>query len=194
MQTATDNRTDWMETFTGRRFYPLEPNPDDICIEDIAHVLSMICRFGGHCKRFYSVAQHSCLVADLVLGYHSRHAEPPSLVLDALMHDSAEAYVGDVIRPIKRGNPLYGSAETAVAKCIERVFMVRLVHPMPEVVKWADNVMLKNEHAQLMHGRNEWPSCDQAEGPEVLIDCWGQDRAEFEFMTMFELWSRGHNA
>ncbi len=52
----------WLATYTGRKWFLLDPHPDDVAIEDIAHGLSMVCRFGGHCRHFYSVAQHSLLV------------------------------------------------------------------------------------------------------------------------------------
>ena len=58
-----ERRGDWMQTHSGLRFYPLDPRPEDIRIEDIAHALPMICRFNGHCSRFYSVAEHSLNVA-----------------------------------------------------------------------------------------------------------------------------------
>lgn len=173
---------DWMETFTGRKFYPLDPRPEDVCIEDIAHSLSLLCRFGGHVKHFYSVAQHCCYVADVVYHRDSRY------VLEALLHDAAEAYIGDVIRPIKRSLPLI----TEVEMRLETVIATRygLDYPMPSVVKWADNVMLRNEHAQLMHGRNEWPSCDQAEGPDVTIIQLEPKEAETMFLARFDVLRR----
>lgn len=157
----SDRYGDWMETFTGRRFWPLDPREDEVCIEDIAHALSMLCRFGGHCREFYSVAQHSCHVADMVAARSPEHA------LVALMHDAEEAYVGDIIRPIKRSYPPIAQAGSQVWEVITRRFKLPLV--LPDVVKWADNVMLRNEHAQLMDGRNEWPSCDQADGPNFDV-------------------------
>lgn len=85
-------RSDWMQTYTGRVFWPLEPRPEDVDIVDIAHALANLCRYGGHSKVFYSVAHHSVLVSQIV---------PPADALWGLMHDSAEAYVIDLIRPIK---------------------------------------------------------------------------------------------
>lgn len=179
-------RGDWMETFTGLKFWPIDPREDEVCIEDIAHALSLICRFGGQCKEFYSVAQHSCHVADIVSATESNDLR--HLTFTALMHDAAEAYVGDIIRPIKRSNPEIAKAESAVEIVIACKFGL-LIHPMPKIIKWADNVMLKNEHAQLMNGRNEWPSCDQEDGPFVSITPWGPNKARLEFMQRFKRWS-----
>ena len=81
-----------MVTGSGKEINLFNPNPDDISIHDIACSLSKICRFGGNINHFYSVAQHACLVAWLA---------PPQLSQAALMHDAAEAYCGDVIRPLK---------------------------------------------------------------------------------------------
>src|SRR5688572_18527016 len=95
--TATSNVRvgDWILTATGRSFWPLDPRADEICIDDIAQALAKVCRFGGHCCDFYSVAQHSVLVAHLVERSH------PQLALHALLHDAAEAYLGDFTQPLK---------------------------------------------------------------------------------------------
>jgi len=81
---------DWIQTYTGKRFWPLDPRPEDVDILDIAHSLSLLCRFTGHTSSFYSVSQHSILVAQEV---------PKRLRLWALFHDAAEAYIGDIARP-----------------------------------------------------------------------------------------------
>lgn len=75
----TERIGDWIQTFTGRQFWPLDPQPDHIDIADIAHALAHDCRFGGHCRRFYSVAEHSVLLS---------RAVAPEFRLAALMHDS----------------------------------------------------------------------------------------------------------
>ena len=85
---------DWIQTFTGRRFWPLDPRPEEIDIRDVARSLAHLCRWTGHCQRFLSVAQHSVLVASL--------APPGRKGLWWLLHDAAEAYLGDVSRPLKR--------------------------------------------------------------------------------------------
>lgn len=81
-----------MCTFSGKRFYPLDPDLDDINIVDIAHALSNVCRYGGQCKEFYSVAQHS-VVCSWEASYPNKKW--------ALLHDASEAYIGDIIHPLK---------------------------------------------------------------------------------------------
>lgn len=83
---------DWIETYTGRRFWPLDPRPEDVCIEDIAHSLSLQCRFAGHCRGFYSVAEHCVLGADFA---------PEICQLEFLLHDASEAYLLDFPKPLK---------------------------------------------------------------------------------------------
>jgi hypothetical protein len=100
----TNNDDYWFTTYTGKKFYPFNPRIEDIDIEDIAHALSLICRFGGHLPEHYSVAQHSVLVSYLV---------PIELRLEGLMHDAAEAYIGDVIRPIKK-HPVFIQLLTSI--------------------------------------------------------------------------------
>jgi len=87
----------WIRTFTGKRFDLYAPTPEMVCIEDIAHALANICRFGGHAKHFYSVAQHSMMVGEIIFGSGCDH----KLIRAALLHDANEAYVGDLMRPLK---------------------------------------------------------------------------------------------
>lgn len=81
-----------MCTYSGKRFNPIDPNVDDISIVDIAHSLSNVCRYGGQCKEFYSVAQHS-----VICSWEADY----SLKKKLLMHDASEAYIGDIIAPLK---------------------------------------------------------------------------------------------
>ena len=88
------NGSDWIQTYTGKKFFPLDPDPDQICIEDIAHALSNVCRYAGHSNRFYSVAQHSIMLAEeFFSGWQYKFV--------ALLHDASEAYLGDIPRPLK---------------------------------------------------------------------------------------------
>lgn len=85
----------WVPTHTGKRVNPLHPDPAQICLVDIAHALSQICRYAGHTIHPYSVAEHSIILAGVV---------GPSLTHQrvAMLHDGAEAYILDMIAPIKR--------------------------------------------------------------------------------------------
>jgi len=103
MNTAHDSTaldSPWIQTFTGRRFYPLNPSAEDVYLEDIAHALSMKCRFTGHCKQFYSVAEHCVRMA-----HHAKFMPPMfrpiPMSVAALLHDAAEAYLPDVAAPLK---------------------------------------------------------------------------------------------
>lgn len=94
----------WMQTFTGKAFNIFDPQEGSVCIEDIAHALSMRCRFNGHCKRFYSVAEHSTLMARAhkIATHHPIMREITECdQRGLLMHDITEAYLPDVVRPIK---------------------------------------------------------------------------------------------
>jgi hypothetical protein len=129
----------WMQTVSGRPFWPLSPRPEDFDICDIAHALSMLCRFGGHPKFFYSVAEHSVLVS---------HVLPPELALCGLMHDATEAYCVDVPRPLKRELPQYQAIESGLWMAIAERF--NLPDPMPPEVHAADNAVLLAEKKVLL--------------------------------------------
>lgn len=122
-------------TFSGVTFSPLSPRPEDINIEDIAHALSNLCRFTGHSRFFYSVAEHSVLVSYLT---------PPALALAGLLHDASEAYLNDIAGPIKHAFPEYVKAEYVLQKMIEKKFDVS--SDWPEVEE-ADKAALLIEQA-----------------------------------------------
>lgn len=131
---------DWMQTFTGKQFWPLDPRPEDIDPLDIARALSMLCRYNGHVDRFYSVAEHCVLMSLWV---------PEEDALWALLHDATEAYVGDMIRPLKRHMPDYQDAENRVmAAIVERFGLSSL--SMPSSVHEADSRILLTERNTLM--------------------------------------------
>src|SRR5207248_1661023 len=94
------------------------PRAEDICIEDIAHGLAMTCRYGGQCLRFYSVSEHSVLVSRLVA---------PEFAREALLHDASEAYIGDMIRPLKYQPEMaeFLRAESAIEHCVADRFGLR---------------------------------------------------------------------
>lgn len=132
-------RGDYIQTFSGLRFYPLDPRIEDIDIRDIAHALALCCRYTGHCLFHYSIATHSVLV--------SRHV-PPEDALWGLLHDASEAYLIDVPRPIKPMLSGYREIEKSVEMAVARRF--QLTWPMPDVVKKVDTQLLINERRQIM--------------------------------------------
>lgn len=91
-----NDRGPFVQTYTGRIYYPLDPSPLDVDICDIAHSLSNICRFNGHTSYFYSVAHHSTLVSMIAESEHGLDAARAGL-----FHDAHEAYCGDIVRPMK---------------------------------------------------------------------------------------------
>ena len=105
-------------TFTGRHFDPMQIRTEDICIEDIAHALSLLCRGGGHLKYFYSVAQHSlnCAAEAKARGWSER------LQLACLLHDASEAYLSDIIRPVKANLTGYLEIERRIMEKILEKF------------------------------------------------------------------------
>lgn len=141
-----ERRGDWMQTHSGLRFYPLDPRPEDIRIEDIAHALPMICRFNGHCSRFYSVAEHSLNVAAFAFATTADRR----IGLTALLHDASEAYLCDVPRPLKRLNEM--TAYRDMERVVEQAIAVRfgLIYPLPAQVKHCDERALMTERRDLV--------------------------------------------
>lgn len=146
MQLDTTSRANpWAQTFTGLKIHPRDPSPDEITLEDIARGLANTCRFSGQCRRFYSVAQHSVLVSHLV---------PQEHAMQGLMHDAAEAYIGDITRPIKMIVPVFSTLEDRVLGAIAAKFgFDRILHPE---VHRADSVALATETVALGMDTTDW--------------------------------------
>ena len=152
----------WIQTYTGKKFDFINPNVDSVCIEDIAHALSNICRYTGHTKEFYSVAQHSVLAADNV---------PDEDNLTALLHDATEAYLTDISKPLKTLLPQYRELEDKVYKVIAKKF--GLPDKLPASVKKADLRLLATEKRDLLIGEpGEWSIIKTVKTyPERIIPC-----------------------
>ena len=129
----------WILTSTGKRFDLYEPDADMIDPRDISHALAHLCRFNGHTREFYSVAQHSCIVAELVPEEHK---------LAALLHDATEAYLGDMTRPLKLWMPDYRGFEDVVWMRVCERFDLAL--NLPASVHHADLIALATERRDLM--------------------------------------------
>lgn len=169
-------RGDWMQTHSGRRFYPLDPRPEEIDSEDIAHALSLLCRYGGHVDRFYSVAEHCVLMS---------WAVAPDNALAALLHDATEAYVVDVPRPLKQQLPDYQLIEGVVWIAIAKRF--GLASPdLPGEVHEADNRILINERSTLFSRAEQWPALDGLMALPVMVTGWSPAEAEENYLSRLE--------
>ena len=167
----------WIMTASGRAVYPCAPRAEDIDINDIAHALSHLCRFGGHSAEFYSVAQHSVLVS----------RECPGYELEALLHDAAEAFLGDVPRPLKRSNAFggYVAAEAHLQAVILRRFGII---PEPEsvaTIALADRRMLRTEQRDLMPPPAEGEDRQDVEPYSYHIRPWSVRRSRQRFLRRF---------
>ncbi len=175
-----EHRTDWIETYSGTHFWPLEPQTKDVNLDDLAHALATVNRFGGHAREPMSVARHSLLVADVA---------PPDLCLAALLHDAEEAYLGDHLRPLK-GSIVYrfnGSEVTAsemgvrVRRCIFKRFDV----PWPnfegwQAIKEADLTALSTEARDLMASRgDDWFSMPDPIPATITPIGWREDKKDW---------------
>lgn len=166
----------WIETFTGRRFYVLEPRVEDVCIADIAHALSLLTRFTGHTREFYSVAQHSLLVSQVC---------DPADALSGLLHDGSEAYLADLNSPLKHSPEMsrYRTAEKHVQAAIQQHFGLP---KEPASVKLADKRLLVTEKRDLLHPSPDWPAFAGIEPLPQTIRPMSPENAEFEFLYRFQ--------
>lgn len=172
--TAQARKGDWMQTFTGRAFWPMDPDPEEIDIMDIAHALSMQCRYGGHVREFYSVAEHSVHISHLCRREHA---------LWGLLHDASEAYVQDVIRPIKPFLGDYKAIEEGMMAAIcERFGLAPL---MPLEIKTLDTAILVNEAQSLMSDPPIPWGMVWTPLAGVTIQCWSPAEARDQFLSRF---------
>lgn len=168
----------WIQTYTGRQFWPLDPAPEDVDIRDIAHALSQKCRYTGHSLVYYSVAQH-CVLMSL--------AVPKEFAKWALLHDAGEAYLPDVARPIKKELAGFVDIENRVLTCIAEKF--GLVPEMPEVIKEADIRMLATEKLYVMADVGLNWGLEDIRPYEFFLESWDCEKAEAEYLFRYnELW------
>lgn len=173
----------WIQTYTGKQFSYFECGPEQICIEDIARALSNLCRFTGHCKKFYSVAQHSVLV--------SHRTKNPLL---GLMHDADEAYTGDMCRPLKHNlepnSKFIEAGELAWAAIKKKWPALHIVtydeecdckyHDMRMLVTESHDLLLNGPHPDWQINQKTHPRYD-----DLRIDPWSPDFAMDQFLQRF---------
>lgn len=167
-----------LQTFSGRALNPLAPRAEDLAIEDIAHALALQCRFGGHVRGFYSVAQHSFLVSQVV---------PLADALWALLHDASEAYLMDLPTPVKETGPLagYRGVEAQLQQTIYQRF--GLTGAEPASVAEADLAVLLAEVDALCLQPAAWDSLrGRVPVPPIKVQPWSSPAlAEYAFLKRF---------
>lgn len=162
------------QTYSGKKFEFLNPAPDTIAIIDIAHSLSMICRFNGNTTSHYSVAEHSLWV-------ESKVSEP--FKKQALMHDASEAYIADLVRPIKKVLPGYNELEEVIMRAIASKYGFEW--PMSPEVKEADDRMLMTEKRDLILKTDfEW-GVDYVPYDDIIVPS-SQTDAKNRFLMRFQ--------
>ncbi len=157
--------TTWIQTFTGRCFDFAAPDPEVVCLDDIAHGLANQCRFNGQCLHYYSVAEHSCLVAKRAIEIMlANQWGPDDMAVGkaaALMHDASEAYIGDIVTPLRRalvGATALYTVEAAVVAAVTQRFHLDTRPEILDVVRQADLDLLAIEQRDIMAPAPQpWP-------------------------------------
>ena len=154
---------DWITTYGGIHFFPLEPEADKIEITDVAHALSLICRGNGHVKTFFSVGQHCihCALEAEARGYGSR------IALACLLHDASEAYISDIIRPVKIHLDNYREIEDRIMAVILESFGLHDLTPEENAAwKQIDDDMLRGELREMIVSTRALPPIPLASVPD----------------------------
>ena len=166
----------YMETSTGRKVNPFNVKEEDIDIRDIAHALSLLCRYGGHCKSFYSVAEHSIRASMIMEEVYQ---------MATLMHDAAEAYLGDIVRPIKYQLPVFQEIEDKISQVIRTKFNIKWDSEIAKVIKEADNIIGATEGRDLMYHVEDWGNLPDPL-PDIILPV-SSPEAETAFLWTFNI-------
>ena len=158
-------------TFSGQPFWPMDPRPEDIRLDDIAHALALQCRFNGAVMAFYSVAEHSVRMAK-ALNFDR------DLAREALLHDAAEAYIGDLVRPVKAHCPDWCAIDARVDAAVRERF--GLPPTMSDKVREADLRMLATERRDLLAAQaTEWRDLPEPYDFRIRAMGWVDSKALF---------------
>jgi hypothetical protein len=179
---SKDKKQTWLQTYSGKRVSVLDPQTEEIDIEDVAEAVSKLCRYNGHCKEFYSVAQHCVLGAQFALSQY----KDVELAKEFLLHDATEAYVGDMIRPVKIHNPTFNRIEDGMWEAVSKRFNLPREHSAD--CHNIDNIMLVWEKRDLLPNSEEWPGL-----PDITLydfpkmECWDWENAKDMYLDMYEM-------
>lgn len=179
--TRSEAHPGYVATSSGRLFDVVNPTPEQVDIHEIAYALANVNRFGGHTKWPYTVAQHSVYCAIEC----QRRYDTPHLELACLLHDAAEAYVGDVIRPVKRLiASVYRPIEDRVQAAIWQRFGLEIDADVERVIKDVDNAVVMAESAALMIGSCSW-NWEGVDRSPIEIRRWSENGPYNAFMAKF---------
>ena len=171
----------YLQTVSGRWVNPFDPDPDQLDAGDIARALANQCRFGGHSRVFYSVAQHSVLVSELV----EQRGGDVEDAFAALMHDASEAYLGDMPHPLKHRSPLgaaFRQAEDHLEQALRDRFAIR--SGVPEI-KRVDLALLASERRAFSAEVWDWPELEGVEPLDLELTAWSPDEAARAFAERY---------
>ena len=171
----------YLQTVSGRWVNPFDPDPGQLDGGDIARALANQCRFGGHSRVFYSVAQHSVIVSELV----EQRGGDVEDVFAALMHDATEAYLGDMPHPLKHRSPL-GAAFKDAEDHLERALHERFgIKPAVPEIKRADRALLATERRAFSSEDWHWPELEGVEPLDLELTAWPPDEAARTFAERY---------
>jgi hypothetical protein len=167
---------------SGLYFDLAAPRAADVRIEDIAAGLAKICRFGGHVDPFYSVAEHSvaCAMAAMADRWH------PGNVLAVLLHDAAEAYVGDMVKPLKIMLPEYSRIEGAVQAAIGEALGIDFEAKRGVIQLYDHALLIAEKRALFPADKTRWTGEDGVLHLDYSPQCWPPERAETEFLNYYQ--------
>lgn len=171
----------WTQLYSGRSFWPMDPRPGDFDMGDVSIALSRICRYNGHCLRYYSVAEHSVHLALWVYGQTGSRR----LTLQALLHDGPEFIIADIVRPAKPFLQNYGDVEFRIQAALMEQH--GLPHDLADIVKEGDTRILVDERAQNMAPTGLQWSSDGLEPLNVTLQFWDPVDAQREFLDLYRL-------
>jgi hypothetical protein len=183
---ASPRDGEWVQTYSGLAIHPLDPRPGEIVPEDIAHHTSMLCRYRGAPRVFYSVAEHQVLLARWVLRTDEPVVDREGVAKAAFLHDGPEAYLADVLRQLKEKMPWFIAAEDCLRKMIYDKFDVPVLCDADELfLATADWRICKDERAALLGpSPRSWGGLEALPPLGVKIEAWAPARAEAEYLDL----------